>query len=138
MRVIGDLLPHEKPMLLLDEVVSIDETSLKAAATIGPESLFLEAEGVPVHIGVEYMAQACAAFAGAKARGEGGEVVRGFLLGTRHFRAHAAYFRLHDRLLIEVRQSYADAALAAFAARIEVEGRLAAEAELTVYHPQHP
>lgn len=130
---IAELLPHRAPMILLDELISYDETGAVAATTIGESSLFLEADGVPAHIGLEYMAQACGAHAGALARDEGAPVKIGFLLGTRQYRARVAYFRRGERLLVCVTAVYRDAEMGAFDCRIEIDGTLAAEAQLTVY-----
>jgi predicted hotdog family 3-hydroxylacyl-ACP dehydratase len=131
----AELLPHRPPMILLDEIVSCDQASLVAAVTVGETTLFRESEGVPVHVGLEYMAQACGAYAGAVAR-DGGRPVRiGFLLGTRQYRAHVAWFRLGDRLTVSATLLYQDEQMGAFDCRIEVRGRLAAEAQLNVYQP---
>jgi predicted hotdog family 3-hydroxylacyl-ACP dehydratase len=132
---VAELLPHQPPMILIDEILGYDETSLTAGVRVTPESLFLEEEGVPVHVGFEYMAQACGAFAGIMAR-ERGETVRiGFALGTRQYRAHLPFFRRGDRLEVRVSLLYRDEQMGAFSCRIEVAGALAAEAQLSVYQP---
>src|SRR5258707_6077248 len=113
------LLPHRPPMILLDEVVSWDGTTLAAALTIRPDTLFLEAEGVPAHIGIEYMAQTCGAFAGAQAVDAGREVRIGFLLGTRRYVAHRPWYRLGERLTVTASLVYADDSMANFEVRIE-------------------
>ncbi len=122
-------------MILLDELVSYDETQAVAVTTIGEASLFLEPDGVPAHIGLEYMAQTCGAHAGALAQDQGAPVKIGFLLGTRQYRAHMPHFRRGDRLLVSVTAVYRDAVMGAFDCRIEIEGVLAAEARLTVHQP---
>ncbi|HEX7969800.1 MAG TPA: hypothetical protein VF502_16370 [Stellaceae bacterium] len=131
----AELLPHRPPMVLLDEILGYDETSLMAAVTVSEASLFLEPDGVPVHVGLEYMAQACGAFAGALARDRGGAVRIGFVLGTRRYRAHAPCFRRGERLIVSVSVLYQDEQMGAFDCRIEVDGKLAAEAQLNVYQP---
>jgi predicted hotdog family 3-hydroxylacyl-ACP dehydratase len=130
------LLPHRPPMILLDELIECGETSLIAAVTIRLSSLFLEADGVPGHVGIEYMAQACGAFAGAEALRRGEKVRIGFLLGTRRYIMHAPWFRLGERLTVSVSLGYRDESMATFDGRIDVAGKLAAEARLTVYQPQ--
>jgi predicted hotdog family 3-hydroxylacyl-ACP dehydratase len=129
------LLPHRRPMILLDEVIDCDATRLIAAVTIRPASLFLEVEGIPGHIGVEYMAQACGAFAGAEALRSGQAVRIGFLLGTRRYIMPVPWFRLGDRLIVTVSLGYRDQSMATFDGRIDVAGILAAEGRLTVYQP---
>jgi predicted hotdog family 3-hydroxylacyl-ACP dehydratase len=132
---VAELLPHRAPMILLDEILGFDETSVVAGVTVSAASLFLEAGGVPVHVGLEYMAQACAAFAGISARERGEPARIGFLLGTRQYRAHVPCFRCGERLAIMVSVLYQDDQMGAFECRIEIEGKLAAEAQLSVYQP---
>jgi predicted hotdog family 3-hydroxylacyl-ACP dehydratase len=130
------LLPHRPPMILLDAVLACDVASLVATVTIRPTSLFLEAEGVPGHVGLEYMAQACGAFAGMEALRKGEAVRIGFLLGTRRYIMHAPWFRLDECLTVSVSLGYRDEAMANFDGRIEIAGKLMAEGRLTVYQPQ--
>jgi predicted hotdog family 3-hydroxylacyl-ACP dehydratase len=132
---IESLLPHRPPMILLDEVVAWDGATMSTSVTIRPETLFREAEGVPTHIGIEYMAQTCGSFAGAQALEAGRPVRIGFLLGTRRYTAHRPWFRLGDRLTVTASLVYADDAMANFDVRIEVSGVLAAAAQLTVFQP---
>lgn len=132
---LGDLLPHAAPMILLDEVVGYDEASLAAGVAIREESLFLEGDGVPAYVGLEYMAQACGAYAGALALDEGRDVGIGFLLGTRRYQAHVPAFRLGQRLRVTATVVYNDSQMGAFDCRIEIDGALAAEAQLKVYQP---
>jgi predicted hotdog family 3-hydroxylacyl-ACP dehydratase len=132
------LLPHTPPMLLLDELLRYDESAAIAVTTIRPTSLFREADGVPAHIGLEYMAQTCGAHAGALTLERGEEVKIGLLLGTRQYRAHVPNFRLGERLVIAVTAVYRDAEIGAFDCRIEIAGACAAEAQLTVYQPERP
>jgi predicted hotdog family 3-hydroxylacyl-ACP dehydratase len=132
---IAELLPHRPPMILLDEVVGWDGATISTAVTIRPETLFREAEGVPAHIGIEYMAQTCGSFAGAQAIEAGRPVRIGFLLGTRRYAVHRPWFRLGERLTVTASLVYADDSMANFDVRIEVSGVLAAAAQLTVFQP---
>jgi ApeP dehydratase len=77
-------------MILLDEVIGDDNYSLTAEVTITRDSVFLRSDGVPGHVGVEYMAQACGAFAGVHALDSGQPVRIGLLLGTRNYRVLVA------------------------------------------------
>jgi len=132
---VSALLPHRSPMLLLDEIVSYDDTTLIAKIVISEASLFLESGGVPSHVGLEYMAQACGALVGAMALDAGLPVRIGFLLGTRRYRVYAPKFRLRERLLVTVQSLYRDERSGAFDCRIEIGGERAAEAQLVVYQP---
>lgn len=122
-------------MLLLDKVVAYDEAALVASITITESSLFLSRNGVPGHVAIEYMAQACGAYAGAMALDAGEPVKIGFLLGTRLCRILAPWYRVGDRLLVSVSLVFHDEQMAAFDCKIELDGKLAADARLTVYQP---
>jgi len=130
---IASLLPHRPPMLLLDEVIGYDDHSLIAALTITGASLFVTPQGVPSHIGIEYMAQACGAFAGAHALDSGGPVKNGLLLGTRDYHATVPWFRCGDHLRIAVELTFRDDPLAAFTCSITLSDQRVAEARLRVY-----
>jgi predicted hotdog family 3-hydroxylacyl-ACP dehydratase len=129
------ILPHQPPMVLLDRVTGYDDDSLIAEVTITDGSLFITPEGVPGHVGIEYMAQACGAFAGVHALDSATPVRIGLLLGTRDYRVMVPYFRRGDRLSIAVAMVFRDESIAAFACTITVAGKLAAEAQLKVYQP---
>ncbi len=131
---VAALLPHEPPMILIDEVVSYDDDALVAAVTITEASLFLTREGVPGHIGIEYMAQACGAYAGVHARDSGDPVRIGLLLGTRDYRVLAPRFRRGERLLVAVTMVFRDEPVAAFACSITIDGKIVADAQLKVYY----
>src|SRR4051812_49176307 len=85
---IEDLLPHGRPMILLDELIGMGEGRLSAALTVRPGVPFFEAgRGVPAHIAIEWMAQTCGAYVGVAALEAGQPIGLGFLLGTRDFQA---------------------------------------------------
>ena len=132
---VTELLPHRPPMLLLDEVLGFDAEQVQASHTITATAPFLEAEGVPGHIGIEYMAQACGAWAGIRARQAGGLPRIGFLLGARGCRLYRAWFRPGEQLLVSVRLIFQDSTLAGFTGRIDIGGERVAESSLTVYEP---
>jgi len=134
---IAALLPHQPPMILLDKVVSYDDTTLIAAVVITESSLFLTADGVPGYVGIEYMAQVCGAFAGAQALDAGTQVKIGFLLGTRLCRVLVPWFRIGDHLMITATMIFHDEEMAAFDCKIEIEGELASDTQLKVYQPEN-
>ena len=97
---IRDLLPHDSPMILLDRVLDIRDSGLTAQVAITPQSLFADERGVPAWVGLEYMGQAIAAYAGARARRRGEPVRIGFLVGSRRYEAGCAYFSLGAQLTV--------------------------------------
>ena len=68
---IENVVPHRGSALLLDQVLRWDEDSIEVALVVPASGLFNQAGGVPAWIGIEYMAQAIAAWAGCRARRDG-------------------------------------------------------------------
>ena len=131
---VEQLLPHAEPMVLLDEILDYGGDELTAALTIRDDSHFLQSEGVPSYVGIEYMAQAVAAYGGFEALKEQRPIRVGYLLGTRKFVAKVPFFRIGDRLKVRVSVIYVDV-LSSFACQIWVDEEIVAEANLSVYQP---
>jgi predicted hotdog family 3-hydroxylacyl-ACP dehydratase len=101
---VADLLPHAGGMILLDRVVAADEQSLSAEVVVRNDGIFSDDDGaVSVAIGVEYMAQTIAAFAGVRALAAQDEVRLGMLLGVRGYRAPFSHFFPGQRLIVTAR-----------------------------------
>jgi predicted hotdog family 3-hydroxylacyl-ACP dehydratase len=135
---IEELLPHARPMILLDEVTDIGEGTLSAALTIRPGIPFFEAgRGVPAHVAIEWMAQTCGAYVGVAARDAGQPIRLGLLLGTRNFEAIVPWFLEGERLNVTVTPAYMDAEMGAFDCVVTrtPNGDKLATACLTLYHP---
>ncbi len=135
---IDALVPHARPMLLLDSMLEADETHNRCTVTIGPDTMFLEEGGVPAYVGIEYMAQAVAAHGGYLAHLAGEPVRIGFLLGTPRFVTHCEAFPLGSVLEIEAHLEWGDDELLRFGCRIRDmdTGRLLQEAGLNVFQPR--
>lgn len=130
------LLPHARPMILLDEVVGRDETRLAAALTVRAGTPFFDAgRGVAAHVAIEWMAQACGAFVGAEALESGGAVRLGLLLGTRDFEADVSWFPEGARVEVSATLVYRDGEMGVFDCAAAVDGQGMATAQLTVYQP---
>jgi predicted hotdog family 3-hydroxylacyl-ACP dehydratase len=97
---IAELLPHRAPMILLDRLLLHGPGFLEAGLSVREDSLFVQEGAVPAWVGVEYMAQACACFAGMEAR-ERGEAARvGFLLGARDYLSTVSGFPVGTSLRV--------------------------------------
>ena len=124
-------------MSLLDEVIEHGEQSLCAQVAITEESLFAEARGVPTWVGIEYMAQAIAAYSGVLARSAGLPVSVGFLVGTRKYTTNQGYFPLGSTLKISVHEELrGDNGLGVFRCDISGSG-VVASASLSVFQPKN-
>ncbi len=133
---VEDLLPHAPPMLLLDEALSCDAEGASAAASMRPDHPFARPEGVPAHVGIEFMAQTCGIWAGGAAKRGGASVRLGFLLGTRRYKAVRPFFHFGERLEITARLVFLDQGMGVFDCRIaDGAGDVLAEAQLSVYQP---
>ena len=133
---VADLLPHTGSAVLLDDVVGQSETSLSTSVTIGPGSAFRQSNGVPVHVGIEYMAQTCGVFSGVRARSAGEMPRLGFLLGTRRYLATRAWFTDGERLVVAVDLVYRDDEVGVFDCVIRCGDEAVATAQLIVAEPK--
>ncbi len=139
---IADLVPHSGTMSLLDTVIDWDEERLTAQVCIRPDSLFVAplangSQAVPAWIGIEYMAQAIAAYAGVQARQRGEPVRVGFLVGSRKYTCNQPGFAVGSQLTITVeREMQADNGLSVFSCRLlDASNGLEAQANLNVFQP---
>ncbi|MDH3428615.1 MAG: hotdog family protein [Gammaproteobacteria bacterium] len=129
-----ELLPHAPPMVLLDRVLSYDDSTLLAEVRIRPDSVLCQDDGVPAWVGIEYMAQAVAAHAGFKARLEGEPPRIGYLLGTRSYKSSVGHYPIGTTLTIHIQSLFVEMALGAFACRIDMPDTVAT-ATINVYQP---
>ena len=88
-------------------------------------------------VGIEWMAQAVAAWSGVQAVEAGQPPAVGFLLGSRRYEAKVAYFALGEPVRIEVFLDFrADNGLGAFRGQLlDQQGQLLASGTLNVYQP---
>jgi predicted hotdog family 3-hydroxylacyl-ACP dehydratase len=135
---IDEVVPHSGIMSLLSEVLDYDSDTLRASVIVSEDSLFASPRGVPAWVGVEYMAQAIAAYAGVSAREAGEGVSIGFLLGTRKYSCTQPYFPLGDRLTVAVsKELQDDNGLAVFQCIIQSESGVEALGNLNVFQPDN-
>jgi len=135
---IAELVPHRPPMLLLDRVVAHDAESVICEVRIAARSPFVEDGRIPAVVGIEYMAQCVAAFAGLAARAEGRPPRIGFLLGCRELRLCTDAFAVGDTLTVEARRTWGDSALGHFICRVERDGETLVSGTLNVYQGELP
>lgn len=113
------LLPHDHPMILIDAVDSYGDDFAVALITPGIGKPFADWQGnVPVWVGMEYMAQCIAIYAGIQAQQKGLPIKVGFLLGTRSYDIETDQFDSGQTYAIRVQKTFEDSSLSAFACSI--------------------
>lgn len=137
-----DLMPHRRPMLLLEAVEAFDPEArrLTARVRVTPEqvALFGDVAGAPNWVAIEYMAQACAALVGCWDRhvDPAGPARPGLLLGTRKIDFGIARFEAGGVYHVTAAEAFSDADAASFACSIcDDAGREVAKANLNAYRP---
>ena len=127
-------LPHRGRMRLIDSVERCDADGIACTAIVRPDGLFCGADGLPAWIGVELMAQAAAAWSGARAR-EGGGVPRvGYLVSARRYDAHVPVFSVGATLTVHAACAMAgDNGLRLFDCTISLAGRELASGRIGVF-----
>ena len=131
---VRELLPHDPPMVLLDRVVSYEESTFVAEVDIDRKSMLCADAGVPGWVGIEYMAQAVAAYAGYQARLKGEPPAIGYLLGTRSYNCALPVFPVGETLTICIESLFVEMGLGAFECRIDMDATVAS-AKINVYQP---
>jgi predicted hotdog family 3-hydroxylacyl-ACP dehydratase len=132
------LLPHRPPMILIDRMIDATDAGSTCEVTIGPQTLFMEPGGVPAFVGLEYMAQAVAAYGGYKSYLAGEPMAMGFLLGIPQLKTYCQLFDCGQTLQVQVTHVWGDKELMQFHCTIHdaLTGKLLQQAELTVFKPR--
>ncbi|WP_297811428.1 hotdog family protein [uncultured Methylophaga sp.] len=133
---VADLVPHSGTMSLLSRITAYGEDWLEAEVDIHESSLFAEADGVPAWVGLEYLAQTIAAYAGLQERKKHATPKIGFLLGTRRYEVSQPFFASGLTLIIRVRREMvADNGLHVFQGCLTGH-QVEATANLNVFQPE--
>lgn len=132
------LVPHERTMMLLDRVIAIDTESLCAEVIIRLDSLFCKNNGVGAWVGIEYMAQTIAAYAGHIALQNNEPVKVGFLLGTRRYECKRSFFAIGSVLRVYAKCILqADNGLGSFECTIDDAHTRLANATINAFQPDN-
>jgi len=138
---IEELIAHRKPMILISRLITHDESSAVCEVDISDASPFYQSvsNGVASYVGIEYMAQSIAAFAGAKSLAQGKSVDIGFLLGSRKYQTFSPVFKNNTTYQITVEQLYQeDRGLSVFGCKIQLDDNLIAQAKINAFQPENP
>lgn len=138
-RDIESVVPHRGTLLLVDRVLDWDEESIRTELRVRHDDPFGTDEGIPAWVGLEYMAQTIAAWAGCRARAAGRAPRIGFLLGTRRYECAVAHFAAGSTLQVEARcEMLGDNGLGMFACRLLDGDQEIAVANVSVFEPPDP
>ena len=110
------ILPHKPPMILIDELVSIDLEQKIAVAkfVVTDKKMFYDKQlgGIPSICGIEFMAQTIGCFAYYKNRRSEPQI--GFLLGSRLYNNLTDVFRENECFTVKVTGTYSEGEIASF------------------------
>lgn len=133
---IETLLPHARPMILIDRVLAFDPKFIDAELTVRANTPFFEpGRGVAAHIAIEWMAQCCAAYVGLEALTAGQPIRIGFLLGTRNFIAKTLWFAAGETLIVRADVMFRDGETGVFDCAVRHGDLEVARAQLTTHQP---
>ncbi len=124
-------------MVLLDAVTSYTDGSVGTRLQLREGiAFFIPDLGVPAHVGLEYMAQTCGAYAGMESVKRGIPIRMGYLLGTRNYRCTVEWFPPNATLTAEAHEVLRQENLGVFDCSIAMNGQEVATAQLTVYQAE--
>lgn len=133
---VSGLVAHTGSMCLLSRLLSCDAERVVAEVDIRADGIFHDDDGVGGWVGLEYMAQTVAAWAGWQARGAGKIPRIGYLLGTRRYECACAHFLPGDTLRVTATRIFqSDNGLGQFECTLSLRGHVVANATLTVFGP---
>ena len=99
---VAPLVPHARGMCLLTQLVEVREEGATAETVTRRDDLFAEPDGIPAWVGVEWLAQAVAAWAGFRVVASGEAPAPGLLLGAKRYRARVPVFDFDQRIRVTV------------------------------------
>ncbi|ABE60106.1 MULTISPECIES: ApeP family dehydratase [Chromohalobacter] len=134
---IEPLVPHRGAMCLLDTLLHYDADGARAEVVPDATDLFMEAGVIPAWVGLEWLAQAVAAWAGMGARLTGAPPPPGFLIASRRYRARVDAFALGEPVHVHVTRDFvADNGVRAFSGTLTTPaGEPLAEGQLSIFQP---
>ncbi len=135
---LSKILPHDKPMILIDDILEIDMKNqfVKTSVKIHENKIFFNKEinGISPLAGIEFMAQTIGCYAYYKA----GETIPkiGFLLGTRLYENSLEKFENGKTYIITAKELYNDDELVSFECLIYNDNQEVAKATVNVFQPK--
>lgn len=135
---IRELIPHDGPMVLLDELVHWEPGRARCRITITPGMHFVSDGTVDTIVSLEHMGQAVAASCGYAAFRGGNDIRVGMIIGCRRMDIDVPTLQVGDQLLIEVREVRAQEEISVYECDVRRGDEPVASAQLTLYHADKP
>jgi len=136
---IGELVPHQAPILALDRLLEWRPGHAVASLTIRPDNPFVHSGRLDAVTALEYMAQAVAACLGMEAYRGGGAVRVGMVIACRQMQIHRPVLELGETLTIRAEQVRGTDSLSHWDTRTDdAAGAPVATATLTLVHGEKP
>lgn len=136
---IEKILPHNRPMILIDDIVEVNKESryVIAKVTIKEEMIFFDKtiNGISALTGIEFMAQTigCYAFFG----NENEKPKIGFLLGSRSYKNNLEKFENGKTYYIKASEIFSDNELVSFNCLIYNGDNECASAVINAFQPKN-
>ena len=127
-----DYLPHRPPMLLIDDIVELTSDGVVCRATIHPDCVFAIDGRVHPSAMIEFVAQACAIYAGLVSARDGAPPKHGFIASCREITFAIDSFSVGDELTIAATKVFGQEQHAAFTGKVTRRDALCASVELSV------
>ncbi len=124
-------------MLLIDDIVEVTDHRAVCRTTIHPDCVFAIDGAVHISAMIEFVAQACAIYAGVLAARDGGAPRLGLLLACREISFAVDSVAVGDQLTIAVDKTFGQSQLAAFTGTVARGDALCATVQLSVVDAQH-
>ena len=125
-------LPHQPPMLLIDDIVEVTEQRAVCRATIRPDCVFAIDGAVHPAAMIEFVAQVCAIYATANSAGEGGAPRLGLIMACREAEFAVDAFAVGDELTIAASKAFGGNQMASFTGTVSCGDALCATIQLSV------
>lgn len=125
-------LPHQPPMLLIDDIVEVTAQRAVCRTTIHPDCVFAIDGIVHPSAMIEFVAQACAIYAGVLSAQVGGPPPLGLIMACREISFEVDAFAVGDELTIVASKVFGQKQMASFTGTVSRGGALCATIQLSV------
>ncbi|TEW54092.1 3-hydroxydecanoyl-ACP dehydratase [Psychromonas sp. RZ22] len=136
---IASLVPHDAPMILIDNIVDTDEKTIHCQVFVTADSPFFDSQSnaIGAWVGIEYMAQTVAAWSGYQHFLKQQVSPIGFLLGVRRYDTQSDLFHQGEIIDIYAEKLMESEGMGAFSCQIKCKNKQLASAQLNVFVPNN-